>query len=215
MGSRLGNATRLDPSQRLLYLSQPTPAAAADARQAWRVPHSPKRGSLLRGTRPLVHMGFQRSWEEGGFKDKVRRQKGSDDLDLGQTCGACPSAHLQSRCRVASFPYPSSLLPPLWQVLGRIREILEGRQHAGMAPLGFSVAGCCCGHLDEAQKAEARGADASSGAPSSKTASAAGGTAASASAAEQGLDAAVTADVAGQARAPFRILLAGHSLGEC
>ncbi|KAL3149444.1 hypothetical protein ABBQ32_002237 [Trebouxia sp. C0010 RCD-2024] len=39
--------------------------------QAWRVAHPPARGHTLCGTRPLVHVGFTRSWLAGGFNEKV------------------------------------------------------------------------------------------------------------------------------------------------
>ncbi len=39
--------------------------------QAWRVPHPPTRGHKLMGTRPLVHVGFMKSWLAGGFNLKV------------------------------------------------------------------------------------------------------------------------------------------------
>ena len=39
--------------------------------QAWRVAHPPARGHTLCGTRPLVHVGFMRSWLAGGFNEKV------------------------------------------------------------------------------------------------------------------------------------------------
>lgn len=39
--------------------------------QAWRVPHPPARGHILCGTQPLVHVGFMKSWQAGGFNHKV------------------------------------------------------------------------------------------------------------------------------------------------
>ena len=33
--------------------------------------HPPARGHVLCGTRPLVHVGFMRSWLAGGFNEKV------------------------------------------------------------------------------------------------------------------------------------------------
>lgn len=39
--------------------------------QAWRVAHPPARGSRLLFTRPLVHVGFLKSWLAGGFNLKV------------------------------------------------------------------------------------------------------------------------------------------------
>ena len=39
--------------------------------QAWRVPHPPARGHRLWGTQPLVHVGFMKSWQAGGFNHKV------------------------------------------------------------------------------------------------------------------------------------------------
>lgn len=39
--------------------------------QAWRVAHPPTRGHRLMGTRPLVHVGFLKSWLAGGLNEKV------------------------------------------------------------------------------------------------------------------------------------------------
>ena len=39
--------------------------------QAWRVAHPPARGHRLMGTRPLVHVGFLKSWLAGGLNEKV------------------------------------------------------------------------------------------------------------------------------------------------
>ena len=39
--------------------------------QAWRIPHPPIRGTYWLGTRPLVHVGFLKSWLAGGLKHKV------------------------------------------------------------------------------------------------------------------------------------------------
>ena len=39
--------------------------------QAWRVAHPPKRGLNCIFSRPLVHVGFLKSWLAGGFNDKV------------------------------------------------------------------------------------------------------------------------------------------------
>ena len=39
--------------------------------QAWRIAHPPVRGRTLLGTRPLVHVGFLKSWLAGGLKVKV------------------------------------------------------------------------------------------------------------------------------------------------
>ena len=39
--------------------------------QAWRVPHPPVRGHPWLFTRPLVHVGFLKSWLAGGFNTKV------------------------------------------------------------------------------------------------------------------------------------------------
>ena len=39
--------------------------------QAWRVNHPPVRGSTCMGTRPLVHVGFLKSWLAGGLNQKV------------------------------------------------------------------------------------------------------------------------------------------------
>ena len=39
--------------------------------QAWRVPHPPARGKRCMGTRPLVHVGFLKSWLAGGLNQKV------------------------------------------------------------------------------------------------------------------------------------------------
>ncbi|DBA97089.1 hypothetical protein WJX77_003952 [Trebouxia sp. C0004] len=39
--------------------------------QAWRVTHPPARGHTFCGTRPMVHVGFMKSWLAGGFNFKV------------------------------------------------------------------------------------------------------------------------------------------------
>ena len=39
--------------------------------QAWRIAHPPRRGTNWLGTRPLVHVGFLKSWLAGGLKYKV------------------------------------------------------------------------------------------------------------------------------------------------
>ncbi|KAL0050037.1 hypothetical protein WJX82_003243 [Trebouxia sp. C0006] len=39
--------------------------------QAWRIAHPPMRGTKWLGTRPLVHVGFLKSWLAGGLKYKV------------------------------------------------------------------------------------------------------------------------------------------------
>ncbi|KAL0050321.1 hypothetical protein WJX82_008957 [Trebouxia sp. C0006] len=39
--------------------------------QAWRIAHPPMRGTNWLGTRPLVHVGFLKSWLAGGLKHKV------------------------------------------------------------------------------------------------------------------------------------------------
>ena len=39
--------------------------------QAWRIAHPPIRGTYWLGTRPLVHVGFLKSWLAGGLKHKV------------------------------------------------------------------------------------------------------------------------------------------------
>ena len=39
--------------------------------QAWRVAHPPVRGHSFCGTRPMVHVGFMKSWLAGGFNEKV------------------------------------------------------------------------------------------------------------------------------------------------
>ena len=59
--------------------------------QAWRVPHPPVRGHRLCGTQPLVHKGFLKCWQAGGFNHKVikrimeliqSRKPGSDKLKI-------------------------------------------------------------------------------------------------------------------------------------
>ncbi|KAL3143143.1 hypothetical protein ABBQ38_003412 [Trebouxia sp. C0009 RCD-2024] len=42
--------------------------------QAWRIAHPPVRGKSWLGTRPLVHVGFLKSWLAGGLKLKVVNQ---------------------------------------------------------------------------------------------------------------------------------------------
>ena len=39
--------------------------------QAWRAPHPPARGNLWLGTKPLVHVGFLKSWVAGGLDQRV------------------------------------------------------------------------------------------------------------------------------------------------
>ncbi len=39
--------------------------------QVWRVAHPPVRGHHWMFTRPLVHVGFLKSWLAGGLNDKV------------------------------------------------------------------------------------------------------------------------------------------------
>ena len=39
--------------------------------QAWRVAHPPVRGHHWMFSRPLVHVGFLKSWLAGGFNEKV------------------------------------------------------------------------------------------------------------------------------------------------
>ena len=39
--------------------------------QAWRAPHPPARGNLWLGTKPLVHVGFLKSWVAGGLNQRV------------------------------------------------------------------------------------------------------------------------------------------------
>ena len=42
--------------------------------QAWWVAHPPKRGTWWLAGRPMVHVGFMRSWLGGGLNTKVIRQ---------------------------------------------------------------------------------------------------------------------------------------------
>ena len=42
--------------------------------QAWRIAHPPVRGQTLLGTRPLVHVGFLKSWLAGNLNLKVINQ---------------------------------------------------------------------------------------------------------------------------------------------
>lgn len=42
--------------------------------QAWRIAHPPVRGKTWLGTRPMVHVGFLKSWLAGGLKLKVVNQ---------------------------------------------------------------------------------------------------------------------------------------------
>ena len=51
--------------------SQPYAAWLVLIVQAWRVPHPPARGHIWCGTQPLVHVGFMKSWQAGGFNHKV------------------------------------------------------------------------------------------------------------------------------------------------
>ena len=59
--------------------------------QAWRVTHPPARGHSFCGTRPMVHVGFMKSWLAGGFNHKVinrimqlvtTRKPGSEKLKI-------------------------------------------------------------------------------------------------------------------------------------
>ena len=44
---------------------------AVSCLQAWRIAHPPLRGQACLGTRPLVHVGFLKSWLAGELKLKV------------------------------------------------------------------------------------------------------------------------------------------------
>ena len=65
-------------------------AYAADALsvclQAWRAPHPPVRGVWWKMTRPLVHMGFLKSWVAGGLGEKVV-QRVKELVDTGCKAG--------------------------------------------------------------------------------------------------------------------------------
>ena len=65
--------------------------------QAWRVPHPPVRGHRLCATQPLVHKGFLKCWQAGGFNHKVIKRimelvqsskPGSDKLKIYVTGAA-------------------------------------------------------------------------------------------------------------------------------
>lgn len=80
------------------------------AMQAWRVPHPPLRGHRLCGTQPLVHMGFLKCWQAGGFNQTVMkrimelvqsRKPGSDKLKICltgavQMHGSCETCYCLS-----------------------------------------------------------------------------------------------------------------------
>lgn len=101
----------------------------------------------------------------------------------------------------ASQPTPS---PPTPQVLGRIKQILEGQAHAGMPQVECTVDGCC------GMAAKHAGSEGKEGQGVAVRVSAGG-----AAAAEEGAAAgASTADLSSAHTKPFRIVLAGHSLGE-
>ncbi|KAL0023014.1 hypothetical protein WJX79_008349 [Trebouxia sp. C0005] len=54
--------------------------------QAWRIAHPPIRGQTWLGTRPLVHVGFLKSWLAGGFKAKVVNRVLEAVQQCRQTC---------------------------------------------------------------------------------------------------------------------------------
>ncbi len=55
--------------------------------QAWRVAHPPLRGRTWCCSRPLVHVGFMKSWLAGNFNQKVIHRV----MDLVHTCQAGPN----------------------------------------------------------------------------------------------------------------------------
>ncbi|EFN58927.1 hypothetical protein CHLNCDRAFT_140897 [Chlorella variabilis] len=145
----LAGALRLYRLQHYEWLREPAHdsncllAWGPDTLVAWRIAHPPRLGSLLLGSRPLVHLGFLKSW-----------------------------------------------------VLQRIREVLEERRHTELDPLACTADRCCTcepppdGHLAAAREAAAAAQRQQPG----------GGTGGGAA----------RMRIAGP---PFRILLAGHSLG--
>ena len=86
--------------------------------QAWRIAHPPVRGQTWLGTRPLVHVGFLKSWLAGGLKLKVvnkvleavqqcKQRSNSDRPVTVLVTGEVADSHL---------PFPPPLppcLPPL------------------------------------------------------------------------------------------------------
>ena len=54
--------------------------------QVWRVAHPPERGSYLLGTQPMVHAGFQQSWTDQGFNERVL-QKLRQVVEAGVAAG--------------------------------------------------------------------------------------------------------------------------------
>ena len=52
--------------------------------QAWRVPHPPARGLNCIFSRPLVHVGFLKSWLAGGFNKKVV----SRVMEIAKSCNS-------------------------------------------------------------------------------------------------------------------------------
>lgn len=96
-------------------------------------------------------------------------------------------------------------------MLGRIKEIMEGQAHAGMAAVDGTVDGCC-GVAAASQQAAPKAAGSGEG---KEAAGLAVRVSAGMAAAEEGAAAdASTADLAPGHAKPFRVVLAGHSLGE-
>ena len=76
--------------------------------QAWRVTHPPARGHKFCGTRPLVHVGFMKSWLAGSFDQKVisrvmelveRRKAGTGSMTVYVTGALLNTAFCFDRVR--------------------------------------------------------------------------------------------------------------------
>lgn len=87
--------------------------------QVWRVAHPPVRGHRLCGTQPLVHKGFLKCWQAGGFNHKVikrimelvrLRKPGADKLKIYVT-GAVQIHRPCETCFCLSSPLAMLLLP--------------------------------------------------------------------------------------------------------
>ncbi|DBA85888.1 TPA: hypothetical protein ACH3X1_005433 [Trebouxia sp. C0004] len=76
--------------------------------QAWRIAHPPRRGRTWLGTRPLVHVGFLKSWLAGGLKVKVVNRV----LEAVQQCKQSCKSHVPTTVFVTGIHLLIPCLPP-------------------------------------------------------------------------------------------------------
>ena len=92
--------------------------------QAWRIAHPPVRGQTWLGTRPLVHVGFLKSWLAGGLKVKIvnkvleavqqckQQQSKSDQPVTVLVTGKVGDTHLPLPCPCLPYITPFPLSSP-------------------------------------------------------------------------------------------------------